>query len=526
MYRILIQYIGLMLLHRLAMSNFQAIKKPKSTPEPVMVNDLSDPSAIHATGSASLLALEECVSTLMQGSSSQAKPRNKKNRNFPMVVVPAMSLEASRSSELSPSLQNPNKKRNAMKGTPKALREQPLRAVKLMPTIEYSATPSSTNTTPMRSAGAESDSNWSFATTHLGELESDMSPEISHRRTSRHRLSSTVFTGRASTEARSTSSSHQEISGKAVKREGSQSLDQSLIRLRTPSPLSYSKEVREKKLREEAIVELSPAEWAHQRLLMIEKERIVMKRLWKEEVRKQKGKEPEYALGEEALTPCKVPCKRKVEPDPETNEAPKRQKMSHKTVNEDMHGGLQPAQTAASRSEHPFLNSRGHQSGKYVRSGRKPKVTMDEGSERKAIVSQNANEESVGAVAKGSKTTQLRDSDKTMRLQENTATLCIPTGPKAQQAGPTQIPRSGQQATERREVELAGSHPGRCKCKDLPNYFKQARLLEPSLADFGGGPAELLAHIRQIGDCKGHNQRLVDTCRLILNQEQASQWVC
>lgn len=64
-----------------------------------------------------------------------------------------------------------------------------------------------------------------------------------------------------------------------------------------------------------------------------------------------------------------------------------------------------------------------------------------------------------------------------------------------------------------------------CTCTSLPEYFTQPRLTEPTLSSWGAGKAEFLAHVGQISQCRGHRERLIKYCRLILELEARAEEV-
>lgn len=404
-----------MLLHRLTMSNFQPINKPRKLSKPAAENDSPTPVAITTHGPEPLLAFEVCAPTLTGTSSSRAKPCEEKKRKSPKVVVPENRLQASRPSEASQCPQTPpQKKKKKRRGTVKALRKQADRAVKPVPTIEHSATTSSADTASMPSTGAESDSNWSTASTHLGELESDMSPQIPHGRSSRHQ----------------------------------------------PSKIINDGVIREKMLEEE-VAEASFTELVYQQYMRIKREKRKdvpakrrMKRMKKllNELRKEEGKEPGRKL---EINPSKASSKRKRREEQETKKTPKRQKKSHKKVDEEPLAGLPPMPNPSSRSEHPLVDSCRYQSGKSTLSGKPGKVMIHEGSQvsQPEIVvlqttSKGLSHGSEGAAPKGneSSTTRAKYSDNVMPPQRSTASVCIPTGPKAWLAEQAQTARDREQA--------------------------------------------------------------------------------
>lgn len=460
------------------MSEFQPINKAKSIPKPAVAHKSSDPPVTSAADRDSLLAIKACASNFTRGSASSAKPCKKSKTKSPMVVVPAKSLQASPPSEAS---HGPQKV--LQKNTPKALRKQAVRAVKLVPTVEHPETTLFTGDTSTPSPGAESDSNWSAASTHLGELDSGTSSQTPHRRSPRHLPFRNSFTGCTRTRERMTLSPsarphkalQHEFSGDAVKEEDTVSPDQSVIRPRSLSPSDFNRDIREKKFQEEDFVEVPPAEWAYQRYVWTKEENrkgeVVMENRWKEELRKQKGKQPERGLEGNAGISSTAPSKRKVREDRETEKAVKRQK-SHK---EEPLAGRQPLQNAASRTEEPLMTPSRYQRGQTSPSGKQQKLMMSARSQPEAVVSQTANEVlsrgAKGAATRGNETSiaQPNDSGKEVHI----STLCIPTGPKASQSRPKQISRPWQQACNTREVELHLPRLNSCECKHLPEYFKQ-----------------------------------------------------
>lgn len=445
-----------MLLHRLAMSTFQPINKAKSMQKPVVANVSSDPPVNPAPHLDSLLALEACAfnlaGNLRRPSSSQAKPGKGNTKKSPAVAVPAKSLQASRSFEISQkSHVPPQKKRKMMKGTSKPLREQAVRAVKLLPTVASSATTPSADISSTSSTGAESDGNWSIGSTHLGELDSDMSPQTPNKRNPCHRPSTT-----SSSRTRTPRPSQHEVSGNAMKREGSASPDRPIIRPRSLSPSDYSKEGREKKLQEEEVVELPPVEWAYQGYVRAKEEELVMKELWMKELRKQKGKEAERG-------PESSACKRRVEAERERQKVRKRHKKSHKKVDELPLADLQLVQYASSQPEHPLLDSRRDQSGNTALPRKQSKVMITGGSHPVAVVSQNARSPSRGskeAALKGDENLNSRPKDKDVALERNPGTVYVPTGPKAwrEKQKQKQNSRHWQQNCDKREVDSALSY--------------------------------------------------------------------
>lgn len=344
-----------------------------------------------------------------------------------------------------------------MKETPKAPREQAPRDAKLLSTVEHSTT-----STP--AAGADSDSDWSNSSERLEELDSSMSTQTPHRRSPRHRPSSNSSAEFSSTEQCIGSSPStrlqrpplHEISGNAVKREGTASRDRSVIRPRSMSPSGYNKEIRDRKMQAEGLVELPPTEWRYQQYMRIKEEKKNAKRLWKDELRKQKGKEPERALEGNAGVPSKALGKKKAKADRKPQKARKRQKKSHKRVKEepiDVDVGLQPVKNAASRSEHPPLDPRRDQSGKSALSKKQSKMTIHEDSHPEAVVLQSKSE----VLSSRSKRSAPKSSDKEMLPQRSTASGYIRTGPRSWLANQTQISRPWQQAGNRREWSKAES---------------------------------------------------------------------
>ena len=530
----------LTLLNRITMSEFQPINKTKNMPKPAVASKHSEPPVSATTDRESLLALQACASNSMQCSSQTAQPCTTKKSTSPMAFVPAKKLQASMSSETSHEPQKlPQKKRKNKNDAPRAIRKQAVRAVKVVPTIEHSETRSFTEDTPTPSTRAESDSNWSIASTHLGELDSGMSPPTPHGRDPRHPQSSVCARTRQrmtlSSSTRLHKTSSHESSGNAVKREDTASLERSLIRPRSLSPSDYNREIREKKFQDEEVVELPPAEWAYQRYVQIKqqnkKEQRAMKKLWKELRRKQKCKQPVRGLEGDEETSSPTPSKRKPTTDLKTNKTVKRQKKSHKRSNAEPLAGPQPIQNAATRSAHPLMAPCRERNGQSALPGKQQNLMMNLDSLSEAIVSPTTNDvfsgEAKQGTAKGNETMSIQPkASDTEKPKRNTSKVSIPTGPRASQSRPNQISRSWQPAGGMREVELQVPRPSICQCKRLPNYFKQPYLLEPSLADFGRGEAEFLLHVRQVSACEGHNQRLIDTCRFILVQEQKNEWVC
>lgn len=386
----------LIFLHRFAMSSFQPINKARRTSKPAA--EINSPADYHEPSP----ALEAYASNLMRASSSQAKPSKGKKRKSPAVVMPAKAPpQALVSSEESRTTQNPpRKKRKTVKETSKALRKQAPRDAKPLPTVEHSA-----ESTPV--TGAESDGDWSKSSEHFAELDSDMSLQTLNRRSPRHRPScvSSIELSRAiqcvdsSPSTRPQKPSQHEVSGDAIKREGTASRDRSVIRPRTMSPSDYNKEFRDKKLQEEGLVELPSAEWAYQRYKRTKKEcekKIqAERRSWKKASRKQKGKEPECRLEGNAGNASEMPSKKRVKADGKTHKSRKRHKQSHKRVKEeptDVEAGPQPVQNAASRSEHPPSGPRRDQSGKPALSKKPSKVIVHEDLQPEAVVLQTTSE--------------------------------------------------------------------------------------------------------------------------------------
>ena len=413
-----------MLLHRLTMSSFQPINKPKKMSKPAMGNNSSAPAVVTTHGPESLLAFEVCPPDLTQTSSSRAEPCEEKKTKSPKVVMPGNGLQESRLSEASQCPQTPpQKKKKKRRGTAKALRKQADRAVKPMTTVEHSATTSSTDTASTPSTGPESDSNWSTASTHLGELESDMSPQTPHGlhgRSSRHRP-------------------------------------------RSLSPANYDEVIREK-MPEEEVAEACFTELVYQQYMRIkgEKRKDVpamrmkkrMKRLLNE-LRKEKGKEPGHKLEKTSSMTSHAPSKRKRIEEQETKKTPKRQKKSHKKMDEEPLAGLPPMPNPSSPSEHTLVDSCRYQSGKSTLSGKRAKVMIHEGSQDSQPETVALQTTSKGlfrgpekAAPKGneSSTTRAKHSDNVVPPQRSTTPGCIPTGPKAWLAEQTQIARDREQA--------------------------------------------------------------------------------
>ena len=436
-----------MLLHRLAMATFQPINK--SMQKPIVANVSPDPPVTPAAIRASTITFEAFISNFPRSLSSQAEPGKENTKKSSVVVVSAKRL-ASTSFKSSQKLHvPPQKKRKTMKGTSKAVREQAVRAVKLMPTVEGSAATSSAYISSMSSTGPESDSTWSIGSTHLGELDSDMSPQTTNRRNLCHRPSTT-----SSSRTRTLRPSQHKVSVNAVKREGPASPDRPTIRRRSLSLSKYSKETRERKLQEEEVVELPPVEWAYQGYVRAKKEKLVMKELWMKELRKQKGQEAERG-------PESSACKRRLEAERERQKVPKRHKKSHKKVDEQPLADLQPVQKASSQPEHPLMDSRRDQSGNTALLEKQSKMMTNEGSHPVAVVPQPASKSpsrgSNGAALKGDENliSQPRDSDKDVVLKRSTGTMYIPTGPKALRRKKKQNSRHWQQNCDKREVENA-----------------------------------------------------------------------
>ncbi len=85
--------------------------------------------------------------------------------------------------------------------------------------------------------------------------------------------------------------------------------------------------------------------------------------------------------------------------------------------------------------------------------------------------------------------------------------------------------RSPRKSHDRREVDLPSPRRLSCKCAELPEYFRRRWLEDPDLASFPGGKLEFMTHVKQIAGCPGHKLRLIDSCRLILNNETRAEWV-
>lgn len=69
----------------------------------------------------------------------------------------------------------------------------------------------------------------------------------------------------------------------------------------------------------------------------------------------------------------------------------------------------------------------------------------------------------------------------------------------------------------RREVVVPNRKEA-CVCDSLPDYFLQRRD-HVSLASWGAGKAEFMAHVEQINQCPGHSSNLIKSCRRVLAEE-------
>ena len=388
----------LILLHRLAMSSFQPINKARRTSKPTENN-----SPVPR------------VSSNDHASSSQAKPREKKKRKSPMVVVPsnappqALVFFGDSSNPQTP----PRKKKKTVKETPKAPRERAPRDAKLVQTVEHSTT-----STP--AADVESGSNWSNSSECLENLDSNTSSQTPHRRSPHHRLSCNSSAGLSSTGKCIGSSVSMrlqrppldKVSGNAVIREDTASQDRSFIRPRSMATSESNKRIRDRKLEADGLVELPLVEWMHQRYLRATEKKKTEKSLWKNELRKQKGKLPERGLHRKTETPSKAPSAKIVKADRVTQKARKRHKSSHNRVKGEptnVEAGLQPVQNAASRSEqseHPPVDPRRDQSGEPALSKKQSKVIVHEDAQPEAVVLRTTSEvfssSSKGSVPKSS----------------------------------------------------------------------------------------------------------------------------
>ena len=85
--------------------------------------------------------------------------------------------------------------------------------------------------------------------------------------------------------------------------------------------------------------------------------------------------------------------------------------------------------------------------------------------------------------------------------------------------------RSARKAQNRREVDFPHMTRPRCKCADLPQYFMDEFLDYPTLQGFQGNWLEFITHVGQIASCQGYSQGLIDSCRLILANEQRADRV-
>ena len=76
---------------------------------------------------------------------------------------------------------------------------------------------------------------------------------------------------------------------------------------------------------------------------------------------------------------------------------------------------------------------------------------------------------------------------------------------------------------ERREIEFP---PDQCKCDVLHWYFTQPGLKYPDIERFPGSKAEFLAHAEQVAGCNAHDPILINHCQRVIKRESRCHWVC
>lgn len=111
-----------------------------------------------------------------------------------------------------------------------------------------------------------------------------------------------------------------------------------------------------------------------------------------------------------------------------------------------------------------------------------------------------------------------RDHTQASSLRQCASSSDIARPRKKKALRPEEHPR------DRREISMPVT-VHECTCRSLPENFKGPQLLEPSLTSWGAGKAELLAHVGQISECRGHPERVINYCRLILEREGRAEQV-
>ena len=541
-----------------SMSREAKRKRKRETVQKILLTDAETPK--HSTVQVQALSL------LTQGEREMAiakKPRTRRNDRQKRGKRKSGSTPANRhASPGTETLQTPRRKESKKAET----REQPIRQVKSVPTIEYSDAKtcaeagrpledcstegSSSNPTakihpskspsfgsPDSTKEKEQDHTWSPSQSDLEDMDSDVPSADSPSRSPRKRSSTGSLTGRYSSKKPksdlSSSSYTEENSPLTPKSEPFEPLghpcrQQESYKQRSPSPSICNANIRRQKLEEHSLVEQPKAEHLHQEYRRI-------KILYLAERRKLKGKGRQGSPDDERNDPGHCRSKRKLEEETGGNamQFSKKQKIDESmTENAEACGALDPHPGSQLRESDLALHGhRGIEAAldKSLQTNTlRQKAVAKSKEEPQAEVAahrpfdQMAHDGSEGSNWITDTTSAL--ASQTARGPQGVEPASIVTGKSAaQRTEGNNFNERWKRSFERREV-AAPEPRGKCTCAMLPEYFTPRRNAVPSLASWPGGHLEFFEHVKQISSCRGHPKHVVNGCQEILRRGDYQNW--